>query len=230
MEDDLLELLRRVALFATLAPEQLAAVAGRVRQRRFRRGEVIFHRGDPAGPLHLIRSGTVKVTAPTAEGDEAVLAVYGAGACFGEIAALDGGLRSATVTALEPTATLSLSSPDLIACVREYPNLAQQAIVTLASRLRRVSVWLEDAYFQDLDTRLARRLVELAEERGRLSAQGIEVAFPLTQAELAGMLGATRATVNQLLGLYQDAGLLRLGRGAFTVLRPADLQRRAGLE
>jgi CRP-like cAMP-binding protein len=223
-------LLRRVPLFATLAPEQLETVAARMRRRSFRRGEVVFHRGDPAGPLHVICAGTVKVTAPTAEGDEAVLAMYGAGVCFGEIAALDGGPRSATVTALEPTETLSLQPDDLLSCVREYPDLAQHVIVVFAARLRRTSVWLEDAYFHDLDTRLARRLRELAQERGQPTAQGIVVAFPLTQTELAGMLGATRATVNQLLGLYQDTGLLRLGKRTFTILRPADLERRAGLE
>jgi CRP-like cAMP-binding protein len=230
MGDDPVELLRGVPLFAGLEPRQLAVVATRMRRRSFRRGEVVFHRGDPAGPMHVICAGTVKVTAPTAEGDEAVLAVYGSGVCFGEIAALDGGARSATVTALEPTETLALQPVDLVACVRQYPDLAQQVIVAFAGRLRRTSVWLEDAYFHDLDTRLARRLSELVRERGRPTELGVEVDFPLTQSELAGMLGATRATVNQLLGLYQDTGLLRLGRRAFTVLRPADLQRRAGLD
>jgi CRP-like cAMP-binding protein len=94
----------------------------------FRRGEVAFHPGDPAGPLHVICVGAVKVTAPTTTGDEAVLAPYGAGVCFGEIAALDGEPRSATVTALEPTETLALPLADLAAHVRMYPELAPQVI------------------------------------------------------------------------------------------------------
>ena len=101
-------------------------------------------------------------------------------------------------------------------------------IITLAARLRRADEWLEDAYFHDLDTRLARRLLHLAQEHGRETSQGIEIAVPLTQSDLAGMLGATRVSVNRLLGVYQDAQLLRLSKGSFTILKPEALRTRAG--
>src|SRR3712207_9044949 len=101
MAESLAGALNDVPLFAAVKPEQLAPLAGRLRRRSFRRNEVIMHRGDPAGALHVIRAGRVKITLPSEEGDETVLALLGAGACFGEIAALDGGPRSATVTAVE---------------------------------------------------------------------------------------------------------------------------------
>ncbi len=228
MAEDLADALGKVSLFADVPPGQLAGLAARLRRRTFRRNEVIFHRGDPAGALHLIRSGRVKITLPSEEGDETVLALLGADSCFGEIAALDGGPRSATVTAVEPTETLALLREDLLAFAREHPDFALALIHTLAARLRRTDEWLEDAYFQDLDTRMARRLLELTEEHGRVTASGIEVQFPLTQSDLAGMLGATRVSVNRLLGVYQDARILQLGRGSFTVLRPDALRDRAG--
>jgi CRP/FNR family cyclic AMP-dependent transcriptional regulator len=228
MAEDLADALGKVSLFADVPPGQLAGLAARLRRRTFRRNEVIFHRGDPAGALHLIRSGRVKITLPSEEGDETVLALLGADSCFGEIAALDGGPRSATVTAVEPTETLALLREDLLAFAREHPDFALALIHTLAARLRRTDEWLEDAYFQDLDTRMARRLLELTEEHGRVTAGGIEVQFPLTQSDLAGMLGATRVSVNRLLGVYQDARILQLGRGSFTVLRPDALRDRAG--
>lgn len=220
--------LKYVPLFINVRPEQLERLASRLRRRTFRRNEVIFHRGDPAGALYVIRTGRVKITLPSEEGDETVLALLGADDCFGEIAALDGGARSATVTAVEPTEALSLLREDLLAFARENPDFALALISTLAARLRRTDEWLEDAYFSDLDTRMARRLLELTDEHGRPSGDGIEVAFPLTQSDLAGMLGATRVSVNRVLGAYQDAGLLRLGRGSFTVLEPDDLRARAG--
>lgn len=228
MAEDLADALGKVSLFADVPPGQLAGLAARLRRRTFRRNEVIFHRGDPAGALHLIRSGRVKITLPSEEGDETVLALLGADSCFGEIAALDGGPRSATVTAVEPTETLALLREDLLAFAREHPDFALALIHTLSARLRRTDEWLEDAYFQDLDTRMARRLLELTEEHGRVTASGIEVQFPLTQSDLAGMLGATRVSVNRLLGVYQDARILQLGRGSFTVLRPDALRDRAG--
>lgn len=187
-----------------------------------------MHRGDPAGALHVLKSGRVKITLPSSEGDETVLALLGAGACFGEIAALDGGPRSATVTAVEPTETLSLVREDLLSFARESSEFALALITTLAKKLRRTDEWLEDAYFQDLDTRMARRLLDLAEDHGRTTTDGIEVQFPLTQSDLAGMLGATRVSVNRLLGQYQDASLLRLGKGSFTILNLNELRERAG--
>ncbi len=229
MSDDLVTLLRTVPLFAGMNDQALALLAGRLRRRTFRRNEVIFHRGDPAGAMHIIRSGRVKLTLPSEGGEETVLTLMGAGDCVGEMA-LDGGPRSATVTALEATETLALLREDLLVTLRDHPELALSMIATLAARLRRTDAWLEDAYFLDLDTRLARRLMELADEQGRRTEEGIEVAVPLTQTDLGGMLGVTRVSVNRLLGTYQDAGLLRLGKGgSFTILRPDAMRRRAGL-
>src|SRR5439155_24060284 len=131
----------------------------------------------------------------------------------GEMAALDGGPRSATVTAVEATETFALMRDDLLSFARENSDFALALIITLSNRLRRADEWLEDSYFQDLDTRMARRLIELAEEHGVDTNEGVEVQFPLTQSDLAGMLGATRVSVNRLLGSYQDAQLLRLGKG-----------------
>lgn len=228
MADDQAPMLRGVSLFASVGAPALAALATRMRRRTFRRNEVIMHRGDPAGALHVVRSGRVKVTLPSEEGEETVLALLGPGQCFGEIAALDGGPRSATITAVEPTETLALLREDLLSFARENPDFALALIGTLAARLRRADEWLEDAFFQDLDTRMARRLVELCEEHGAETPDGIEVHFPLTQSDLAGMLGATRVSVNRLLGVYQDEKLIRLGKGSFTVLRPDALHNRAG--
>jgi CRP-like cAMP-binding protein len=226
--DDRVELLRGSVLFVELGEPQLRALAERLRRRTFRRGEVIFHRGDPGGSLHVIRTGRVKIHLPSEEGDETVLALLGPGSCFGEIAALDGGPRSATVTAAEAVETYALHREDLLSFVQAEPEVALALLATLAAKLRRTNEWLEDTYFLDLDQRMARRLLELAEQQGRHTPEGIVVEFPLTQSDLAGMLGATRVTVNRQLGIYQDAGLLRLGKGTFTIADEAGMRRRAG--
>jgi CRP-like cAMP-binding protein len=226
-ERDPMALLRRVPIFTALQEEDLARLATQLRRRTFRRGEVIFHRGDPAGALHVISSGLVKVSRPSEDGNETVLALLGAGACFGELAALDGDLRSATITAVESTETKMLLREDVIALARTSADLAMALVQVLAERLRRTDDWLDHAYFADLDTRLAHRLLDLAETHGLETAEGITVRFPLTQSDLAGMLGATRARVNRMLGIYQDEGLLRLGTGSFTILDREALEERA---
>jgi CRP/FNR family transcriptional regulator, cyclic AMP receptor protein len=227
MNDDPIAVLRQVPLFAELPDEELTRLASMLRRRTFRRGEVIFHRGDPAGALHIVSAGRVKVSRPSEDGNETVLALMGAGACFGELAALDGGLRSATVTAVEQTETRMLLRDDVVNLARSSPDLAMALVRTLADRIRRTDDWLDDAYFADLDTRLANRLLELAEAHGQETADGVVVHFPLTQSDLAGMLGATRARVNRMLGIYQDAGLLRLGSGTFTILDVDGVEDRA---
>jgi CRP/FNR family cyclic AMP-dependent transcriptional regulator len=226
--DDRTALLHSSATFSALPPAQTAVLAERLRRRRFRRGEILFHRDDPASALYLIQEGAVKIHLSSEDGDETVLALLGPGSCVGEIAALDGGPRSATATAVEPVEAYTLLRDDLLAFVRENPDVALALLTTVAARLRRTNEWLEDAYVLDLDQRLARRLYEFAEEQGHPTPEGIEVSFPLTQSELAGMLGATRVTINRQLGIFQDAGILRLGKGSFTVLDPDALRRRAG--
>jgi CRP-like cAMP-binding protein len=226
--DDRVELLRGSILFAELPEKQIETLAGRLRRRAYRRNEVIFHRGDPSGVIHLIRSGTVKIHLPSEEGDETVLGLQGPGGCFGELAALDGEPRSATVTAVEPVETFVLMREDLLTALRENPDLALALLSALAAHLRRTNEWLEDAYYLDLDQRLARRLYDLAVEQGRETPGGVEVPLPLTQSDLAALVGATRVTINRQLGIYQDARLLRLGRGSFTVTDMEGLRRRAG--
>lgn len=223
-----LTLLGDVPLFVGVRQQTLAFLAARLTQRRFRRGETLVRQHEPAHALHLITAGRVKVTRATEEGDESVLGLVGLGGCIGEVAVLDESPRSATVTAVEPTETLVLARDDLLAALREDPELALALIATLASRLRRADARLEDAYFSDLGTRLARRLLQIAEEHGHRTGAGLEAPLPLTQAELASMLGAARSRVNGLLGSFQDAGLLRLGKGSFTVLQPDALRHRAG--
>ena len=227
MNDNVVDLLRDVSIFRGGTDVVLARVAGRLRRRSYRRGEVIFHRGDPAGALHIVKSGRVKIHSPSSEGEDTVLALYHEGECFGEMAALDGGPRSSSATAVELTETLTLLREDLLALLREEPELALATIQELIARLRRTNAFLEDAYYLSLDARMARRLLELAESQGHETADGIEVPFPLTQQDLAGMLGVTRVSVNRLLGAYQDEGLIRLNKGSITVLDAAALRERA---
>lgn len=228
MSNDPNTMLRGVPFLSSVDEATLTRLAQHLRRRTFRRNEVIFHRGDPAGALHIIRSGRVKVTLPSEEGEETVLALFRSGDVFGDMGALDGGPRSATITAVEPTETLVLLREDLLSCARDFPDLALALLETVIARLRRTDGLLEDAYFLDLDTRLARRLIELSETHGRAVPDGIEVDFPLTQSDIAGMLGVTRVSINRQLAVYQDAGLVRLNRGSFTLLRPDVLRRRAG--
>jgi len=216
------------SIFDGLGVNDVARLASRMQPRHYERGEVIISQGDAAGSLHVVCSGGVKIATVNEDGKETVLAFLRPGEMFGELAALDGGPRSATVTALERTETAALAREELLTFIHSHGDFAVQIIRTLASRLRRLDERLEDAHFMDLDTRFARQLVELAETHGQAAPGGTAINLPLTQSELASMIGATRVSANRLLGAYQDAGLVRLDKRSLVVTDLRGLRARAG--
>jgi CRP-like cAMP-binding protein len=224
---DVSDALASAPLFAGLAPLDIEQIAGRMVRRRFGRGDVILSQGGAAGAMHVITRGSVKITIASDEGKEMILAILRRGELFGEIAALDGGARSATVTSTEATETAALSRQDLLEFVRAHPEFALRLIATLAQRLRRVDERLEDAHFLDLDARLAKVLVDLGEEQGQPLPDGSTKIF-LTQSELASMIGATRVSANRLLKTFEAAGLVRRGRSAIVITNLNALRFRSG--
>ena len=182
-----------------------------MRRRRFARREIVFHQGDLGDEFHLVARGRLAVQASTSLGDIVTLIVVGPGDFFGELALLDpGARRNATVLALEPAETLVLSGERFNELRQEQPSVNEVLVEALAARLRRMTDVLVEALYFPAETRLLRRLVEIAEEwdwedeRGRLR---------LTQEDLALMAGTTRPTVNRVLQRAAQEGVVAVGRG-----------------
>ncbi|MEK6719522.1 MAG: Crp/Fnr family transcriptional regulator [Chloroflexota bacterium] len=216
------ETLATVPLFAGLAPAALGDVANSLVARRFRRGEVIFHQGDPGNALFIVESGVVKISLPSEAGEEAILATLQVGEFFGELALLDGAPRSATAVAMEPSRMLVLARDRFRALLAEA-SIRDALLVGVAKELRRLTIHVEELHFLDIAGRLAARLAYLAGEGGtRLADGALRLDLPLTQSDLAAMVGCTRQSVNKLLGQFADDGLIRLDRDAVVVM---DLER-----
>jgi CRP-like cAMP-binding protein len=132
-------LLANVHLFGSVEPPLLELIAQRVRHRRYRGGEVIFHRGDPGDALYIILSGRVKVHNEGPDGNEVIITVFSDGDYFGEMSLLDGSERKADVTTLEPTEMLVLTRDDLLNCLREAPDIPIHLLETVAGRLLRIN-------------------------------------------------------------------------------------------
>jgi CRP/FNR family cyclic AMP-dependent transcriptional regulator len=209
----------RIPFFAGLDADALGRVAATLRTRRFRRGEVVFHSGDPGDALFLIMSGEIKISLPSETGDEAILASLRAGDVFGELALLDGAPRSATATALVATETVVLPRIAFRELIATEPAVRDALLASLAGELRRLTMHVEELHFLDMTGRVAARLVRLSGEVGRPGADGIiHLPSSLTQGELAAMVGSTRQTVNKLLGQFADDGLIRLDRSGMVIL------------
>jgi CRP/FNR family transcriptional regulator len=133
-QTDALALLQGLPLFAGVQPQTLLLITTRLHRHRYGPGEALVQQDEPAYSLHVIYRGSVKVTRTTEEGEQLVLGLVGPAECIGEVATLDGGLRSATVTAVEPIETLSLVRDDLLGALREDREFALALISTLARR------------------------------------------------------------------------------------------------
>jgi CRP-like cAMP-binding protein len=210
-------------LFAGVPEENVRRLLSIARRRTFDRGEVVFHRGDPADCLHLIVSGRFAVGITTPLGSTALLGVRGPGDAFGELALVaTGAHRSATVAALEPAETRSVLVGDFERLRREHPSIDELLVRILGERVRRLSEQITEAYYLSAEKRVLRRLVEL----GDLYSGCI----PLPQEQLAELAGTSRATANRVLGDLQRRGVLELGRSNVIVLEPEQLLERSGRE
>jgi CRP-like cAMP-binding protein len=211
-------------LLSSVPEEDVRLLLSLARRRRFDRGEVVFHEGDPGDSLHLIASGRFSIRVTTPLGDTVWLAVRGPGDAFGEIAlAHDDQRRSATVAALERAETFAVYKDDFERVRREHRELDRILISLLAGTVRSLNARLLEALYLPAELRLVRRLLDLAEAYA--SDDGIVI--PLTQEELAEFVGTTRATVNQLLHEEQERGTIEVSRGRTRILDLVDLERRA---
>ncbi len=215
-------------LFRDLDAADLATLAATVRTRRYARGEVIFHRGDPGDALHIVLTGRVKISSPSDTGVEAILTTLRPGEWFGALALLDGAPRSASATAVGATETLILPRDRFRQLVDDEPSIRDHVLTALAEEMRRLTRHVEELHFLDIAGRIAARLVRLAEEQGIDRDDGeVRLDGPITQGEIAAMVGSTRQSVNKLLGQLVDDGLIRIERDAIVIQDLAALRQAA---
>jgi CRP/FNR family transcriptional regulator/CRP/FNR family cyclic AMP-dependent transcriptional regulator len=220
-----IDVLNRVPLFADLQDEELREVAARLGKRAFAEDMILFHKGSPSQALYLIESGSVRAFALGDAGQEMTLDIYGPGECFGETALVDGQMRSAGAITLEATVIYTLPRDDFLRCLERHPAVARRALALLADRLNRLTAFAEHLAFLDVTGRMATVLLELAEHHG-VDAGHSEIGLHLTQAELASCCVASRVMVNKVLGLFRDAGLIRVEGQAITILDAEGLRRK----
>ncbi len=205
--------LRQIPLFATLAEDDLAHVAARMVERRYKRGDLILLQGEPGGALHYVRSGLVKVFKTSAEGKEQVLRLIEAGQTFNDVPALDGGPNPASAAAMEPSVVYALGHADLRKLILERPGVAEGAVRSMAAALRHLVALVEDLSFRHVTARLAKILLDQA-----AMAQGGQSPHRLTQQEMAAMAGTAREMVGRALKELEAAGAIAMRRGRAVVL------------
>ncbi len=218
--------LKQVTIFSDLSESEMHDLMSVARRRRFRAGEVIFHRDDPGQVLYIIKEGKVKICLISPDGQEISLVVFGKGEYFGEFSLLDGLPRSTDAIALEQVECYSLQRSDFHNVIMKNPKIALHVLEVLVKRLRSTDQQVEDLIFLDVYGRVAKKLIDLAEMHGLKADDGIRIDVRLTQQELASMVGASRESVNKVMGYFMDKGYISTDRHRVTVHKLNELKRR----
>lgn len=221
------ETLRRVSFLAELTDAELEELGGSLRLRRCRKGETIFTEGDDGDCMYVIEEGLVKIALTSPEGKEAILRLCRVGDFFGEMSLLDGEPRSADAHAQSPTRLLLLGRADFLRFLERRPSVAVRLLASLSRRLRHTTQQVHDGAFLDIPGRLARVLANLGDPPAPRADAGERIPKPMTQSELASLIGATRESVNKWLGFYERQGLIRRTKDGIAVLEPEQLRKRA---
>ena len=217
------DLLARVPLLSGLEPGELERIAQVAIPRSFPKGARVFHEGDTSDACYVIRSGEVRVTREHPDGRAIALATLGPGELVGELAMIDGGVRSASVEALTDVDLLAVSATDMRGLLERNAQITAKLVVALTKRLRETNERISRQSFQTVPSRVAGVLSQLVSEDN--AEQGRDgVTIRMNQADLAQLAGTSRESVSRFLAVLERAGVVRVGRGRVTVLEPHRLR------
>lgn len=211
---DIIDMLAKTDLFGALGESDLAAVVDEMREVNFSSGQVVFGRGDEGKEIFLAIKGRVRLSVLTAEGRELSFAHAEAGQIFGEIAVLDGGQRTADATAVGKLTTMTLSKAAMQRMIDSNIGLRQGVIRFLCKRLREADQQLEGIALYPIEIRLARLFLATAREKFGDELEGkVTVSLPISQSELALLIGASRPKVNAALALLESSYAIERSEG-----------------
>lgn len=212
-------------LLDQLSAEDRRALLATMHRRRFRRGDSLFHEGDPGDTLHIVEKGHVAIRTTTAVGDVATLAVLGPPAMFGEQALVGpDARRTASAVALDAVETRVLQRREFDELRASQPSVERFVVEVLAAQVRRLTAQLVEALYVPADRRVTRRLADLAAVYASGSS---DVEIPLKQDDLASMAGTTRPTANRVLRQLEESGVVELARNRIVVVDRGALDRSA---
>jgi CRP/FNR family cyclic AMP-dependent transcriptional regulator len=222
------DMLATLPIFQGLTSEQWSILVELLHPRTVPAGAMIISAEQPGEVAYVIQSGTVKISVDRVDGTEVIVALRGPGELVGELSLIDEESRSANVITLEACKTWWIDRPALRACLHSMPELSFNLLRLLSRRLRAATAQIQAMATLDITGRLARQILIFADQYGQVEATGaVRIPLRLTQSELAGMVGATRASVNEVIVSFKQLGYIAVdARQHYTVLNRKALAQR----
>jgi CRP/FNR family transcriptional regulator, cyclic AMP receptor protein len=223
------DVLSGLALFQGVPARELERLARLLHRRSLPAGTEVIAAEEPGEEVYVLLEGSVKVGLLTPGGTEVILAVLGPGEVVGEMSLADSLGRSASVRTLEETTLLCMDRMTFLSSVEEAPTLARNLANLLSRRLRLANTHVRTLAALDVPGRVAAQIVALAREYGRPSPKGgTLIPLPLTQSDLAALVGASRVRVNQAIAFFKRRGWISVGADHRIIVHdPGSLARRA---
>lgn len=217
--------LQQTPLFSSLHDSQLKVISQAIVTRRYGAGEIIFREGDPGQVLYLVQSGQVRIFVNGLDGSETSVILFGRpGDIFGELAVIDGLPRSATAVAMDKTVLFTIGREQFRQHMRHMPQLALNFMRELTQRVRYNTRQVDSLASLPVPQRLARKLMELAQDYGQVQTNGVTINMALTQGNLASLIGATRESTNKSLRDFREQQWIQVQQGHITILDPEALR------
>jgi CRP/FNR family transcriptional regulator, cyclic AMP receptor protein len=207
-------LLRECALFRGLVADQVDVLITRARIRHFVAGQTIFSIGSPGDSMMAVLAGNVRISVPSMEGRELLLAILHPGEFFGEIAVLDGKARTADAQAITDCGLAIFDRCDVLDLLQRHPNALVSVVEVLCHRLRETDEHIAEVALLHLRARLAKTLLRMSKQKSPSGQSSLH----LSQQEIANMVGAARESVNKYLREWQRSGILRIDGSVISIL------------
>lgn len=218
--------LRNVPLFSDFSEEELEKLLAISKEKTYPKDSIIFQRDEIGNFFFLICSGKVKVIIETEEGKEGILSILYPKEFFGEMSLLDGEPRSASIVALEETSVILINRDDFLNLLYKHPEIALKILKTLSLRLRKANRQIETLMFLDAPGRIARTLIDIAEEKGKKVENGICIDLEFTRQELGNLIGVSRETTIRVLKGFEEEGILSIERNHIIIKDMEKLKKR----
>jgi CRP/FNR family transcriptional regulator len=218
----LLEQLRTVSYFQGLDARSLARIQASAFEVRLERGQILFTEGEPAQAMYVVRSGQVKIFMLSPDGREQVLRIAEPGDCFNEVPIFDEGPNPANAQAVEASALWGIRRTDMRRLVEEHPAIAVAFLKAFAGKLRYFTRKVEDLSFRSVTSRVAKLLLEIAEDDGR---GGLRLRQQFTQQEMAAVVGTAREMIGRAFKVLEKEGAIRIDRHRVVIVSRAALAR-----
>ncbi len=200
--------LKKIPLFEKMPPEVLSSISSHLTTKTLKKEQLLFAKDDIGDALFIIKSGKIKISIPTEEGEELIVTVFSDGDFFGELSVLDKAPRSADAVAMTDTTLLVLHRNSFYSFLIKNTEALKAIMTALCQRLRKTDEFLTDICFTNFSKRLVKKLLELINQFGKQQDGATLLDLKMTQKDLGSMLGVTRETVNRELKYLRDEGIL----------------------